>query len=60
MSSDEWKDEKTKNWVRETSTDLSNCCKEKKIPHYFNPFPDRLDTAFLIKERKRKIINVDE
>ncbi len=60
MGKKEWDKIKSSEWIRNTSIKLSKYCREEKIPHYINPFLERPDTAFLIKERKKPIINIDD
>ncbi len=60
MSSKEWNKIKDSGWISRNTQLLSEFCKSKNIPHYINPFSDRPDSAFLIRNRKKKIINIDD
>ncbi|MEW5946518.1 MAG: radical SAM protein [bacterium] len=60
MSADEWDDPQVIPWIREQSVLMSRKFRELKVPHYFNPLSDRPDVAYLMKERKNRIINVDD
>lgn len=45
---------------RERSRKLQKELTRQKLPHYFSPFPERPDWAFLKIDRQRPLINVDD
>lgn len=60
MAEEEWENAGTRSWIKEKSDELHAKFREAGIPHYYDPLGDRPDVAYLIKERKNKIINVDD
>jgi hypothetical protein len=57
---DEWRREDTGRWVRSASLELSKKLRREGIAHYFNPFPERPDVAFLYSDAPVGLPNVDE
>ncbi len=60
MSAEEWRREDTGRWIRSASLELSGKLRSKGIDHYFNPFPERPDVAFLYSDAPAGLPNVDE
>lgn len=60
MSEREWHRKETTRFVRSVSRDLSQKLRRQGVPHYFNPFPERPDVAFLYSDQPVGLPNVDE
>lgn len=60
MSYEEWHREETARHIRSVSLQLSSKLRREGIAHYFNPFPERPDVAFLYSGARVGLPNVDE
>jgi len=51
----------TARWIRATTLELDRRFRREGVPHYLNPFPDRLDATFLLRPgRPHPFPNVED
>lgn len=60
MSREKWQRPETATWIRKETARLGERLRRIGEPHYDHPFGERPDAAYLIRERRNKIINVDD
>ncbi len=60
MNRKEWSAPGTRAWIHDESRRLSEVLMQKGKEHYYVPFPDRPDAAFLFRERKNKLVNIGQ
>ena len=60
MDEAQWKRAETREWLDERTREFSQKLKTIGDEHYFTPFADRPDAVFLWRDRKRKLVNIDD
>lgn len=60
MSHQQWQRPDTTRWIQAETARLSAQLRAASVEHYEHPFAERPDAAYLIRDRRVKILNVDD